>query len=104
LPEDLPSALETQELPFTLALEFRRIKDMNLRQGALKQVLAGYLSLEDLRTQHKSVPAKSSGTLSSQWAKVGCRMNSQSLSALPESSQAEVAQLLTRLEKLLKDK
>lgn len=104
LPEDLLFAMETQELAFTLALELRRIKDADLRQAALQQVLAGQMSLDVLRTQYKSVPAQSQNALSHQWAKVGRRMSSKRLSALSESTQAEVAQLLTQLEKLLKTK
>jgi len=54
LPEDLKAALEEGAIPYTAALELKKVKDEALRKALLEEARAG-LSLRDLRARVRAV-------------------------------------------------
>lgn len=101
LPEDLLEALETRGLPFTLALELRRVSDPLERSALLEQAISGQLSVKALRAQLKTRTAHSKGSVQRTWKQLNRRMKPELLDKLNPNQQAELERLLQGIEKIL---
>ncbi|MEZ0322104.1 MAG: ParB/RepB/Spo0J family partition protein [Thermus sp.] len=99
LPEDLKAALEEGAIPYTAALELKRVKDEALRRKLLAEAKAG-LSLRDLKARVREVITKKAPPPS--WYKeVVDRLRRLDLEALPEETRLRVADHLKALAELL---
>jgi len=99
LPEDLRAALEEGSIPYTAALELKKVKDEALRKALLEEVKAG-LSLRDLKARVREALKREKAP--KPWHReVGERLMRLDLEALPPEKRAEVEELLERLERVL---
>nr|WP_223972122.1 ParB/RepB/Spo0J family partition protein [Thermus thermophilus] len=99
LPEDLKAALEEGAIPYTAALELKKVKDEALRKALLEEARAG-LSLRELRARVREVLKKEKAPRP--WHReVGERLLRLDLEALPPERRALVERKLKELEELL---
>ncbi|MCX7741397.1 MAG: ParB/RepB/Spo0J family partition protein [Meiothermus sp.] len=101
LPEDVRLALEEGALPYTAALELKKVKDARERGKLLKLAKEG-LSLRELKAQvqallKRAVPPPA-------WPRaVASKLSRLRLEALPEPKRKEAEKLLRALEALLEE-
>ncbi|BDG29815.1 chromosome partitioning protein ParB (plasmid) [Thermus thermophilus] len=99
LPEDLRTALEEGAIPYTAALELKKVKDEASRRALLEEARAG-LSLRDLKARVRAVLRKEKAP--KPWHReVGERLLRLDLEALPPERRALVERKLKELEELL---
>ena len=99
LPEDLKAALEEGTIPYTAALELKKVKDEALRKVLLEEARAG-LSLRDLKARVREVLRKEKAPRP--WHReVGERLLRLDLEALPPERRERVEELLAELERVL---
>ncbi|WP_084584805.1 ParB/RepB/Spo0J family partition protein [Thermus tengchongensis] len=99
LPEDLKEALEEGAIPYTAALELKKVKDESLRRDLLEEARAG-LSLRDLKARVRAALKKEKA--SRPWPKeVAAKLARLDLEALPPERRALVERKLKELEELL---
>ncbi|WP_244348294.1 ParB/RepB/Spo0J family partition protein [Thermus thermophilus] len=99
LPEDLRTALEEGAIPYTAALELKKVKDEASRRALLEEARAG-LSLRDLKARVRAVLKKEKAP--KPWHReVGERLLRLDLEALPPERRALVERKLKELEELL---
>ncbi|BDG18983.1 chromosome partitioning protein ParB [Thermus thermophilus] len=99
LPEDLRAALEEGAIPYTAALELKKVKDASLRKALLEEVKAG-LSLRELKARVRGVLRKEKAPRP--WPKeVAAKLARLDLEALPPERRARVEELLAELERVL---
>nr|WP_244452491.1 ParB/RepB/Spo0J family partition protein [Thermus thermophilus] len=99
LPEDLKAALEEGAIPYTAALELKKVKDASLRRDLLEEAKAG-LSLRELRARVREVLRKEKAPRP-WYREVGERLLRLDLEALPPERRALVERKLKELEELL---
>ena len=99
LPEDLKAALEEGAIPYTAALELKKVKDEASRKVLLEEVKAG-LSLRELRARVREVLRKEKAPRP-WYREVGERLLRLDLEALPPERRALVERKLKELEELL---
>jgi len=99
LPEDLKAALEEGAIPYTAALELKKVKDEASRKVLLEEVKAG-LSLRELKARVRGVLRKEKAPRP--WPKeVAAKLARLDLEALPPERRARVEELLAELERVL---
>ena len=99
LPEDLKEALEEGALPYTAALELKKVKEEALRKALLEEARAG-LSLRELRARVREVLKQEKPE--KPWVQeVGERLRRLDLKALPPEKRKEVERHLEALMELL---
>ncbi|WP_172959905.1 ParB/RepB/Spo0J family partition protein [Thermus scotoductus] len=99
LPEDLRAALEEGAIPYTAALELKKVKDASLRKALLEEARAG-LSLRELKARVRGVLRKEKAPRP--WPKeVAAKLVRLDLEALPPERRARVEELLAELERVL---
>jgi len=99
LPEDLKEALEEGAIPYTAALELKKVKDESSRKALLEEARAG-LSLRDLKARVRELLRKEKAP--KPWHReVGERLLRLDLEALPPERRALVERKLKELEELL---
>jgi ParB family chromosome partitioning protein len=99
LPEDLKAALEEGAIPYTAALELKKVKDEALRKALLEEVKAG-LSLRELKARVREALRREKAPRP--WHReVGERLLRLDLEALPPERRALVERKLKELEELL---
>nr|WP_259331195.1 ParB/RepB/Spo0J family partition protein [Thermus thermophilus] len=99
LPEDLKAALEEGAIPYTAALELKKVRDASLRKVLLEEARAG-LSLRELRARVREVLRKEKAPRP-WYREVGERLLRLDLEALPPERRALVERKLKELEELL---
>jgi len=99
LPEDLKAALEEGAIPYTAALELKKVKDEASRKVLLEEARAG-LSLRELRARVREVLRKEKAPRP-WYREVGERLLRLDLEALPPERRALVERKLKELEELL---
>ena len=99
LPEDLKAALEEGAIPYTAALELKKVKDEASRKVILEEARAG-LSLRELRARVREVLRKEKAPRP-WYREVGERLLRLDLEALPTERRALVERKLKELEELL---
>lgn len=98
LPEDLQAALEEGAIPYTAALELKKVKDAKARKELLKE--AARLSLRELKERVRALLQKEATPRP--WHKaVASRLAKVNLEALPAEKRARVEEMLEELERLL---
>lgn len=98
LPEDLQAALEEGAIPYTAALELKKVKDAKARKELLKE--AARLSLRELKERVRALLQKEATPRP--WHKaVASRLARVKLEALPAEKRARVEEMLEELERLL---
>jgi ParB family chromosome partitioning protein len=101
LPEDLKEALEEGAIPYTAALELKKVGDEGLRKALLEEARAG-LSLRDLKARVREALRKEKPP--KPWHReVGERLARLDLEALPPGKREEVEELLARLRRVLEE-
>ena len=99
LPEDLRAALEEGAIPYTAALELKKVKDEASRKALLEEARAG-LSLRELKARVRELLRKEKAP--KPWHReVGERLMRLDLEALPPERRARVEELLAELERVL---
>ncbi|WP_243092914.1 ParB/RepB/Spo0J family partition protein [Thermus hydrothermalis] len=99
LPEDLREALEAGSIPYTAALELKKVKDDGLRRALLEEVKAG-LSLRDLKAKVRQALKREEAPRP--WHReVLAKLARVDLEALPSDKRALVEEKLKELEALL---
>jgi len=99
LPEDLRAALEEGALPYTAALELKKVKDPEARARLLEEAKGG-LSLRELRAKVREVMAKEKSP--PPWHKeVATRLARLDPESLPPEKRQEVERYLKALLELL---
>jgi ParB family chromosome partitioning protein len=99
LPEDLRAALEEGALPYTAALELKKVKDPEARARLLEEAKGG-LSLRELKARVREVLVKEKAP--PPWHKeVAARLARLDLEALPPEKRQEVKRHLEALQALL---
>jgi ParB family chromosome partitioning protein len=102
LPEDLRAALEEGTLPYTAALELKKVKDLEARAQLLEEAKGG-LSLRELRAKVREVVAKEKAPPS--WHKeVASRLARLDPESLPPEKRQEVERYLKAILELLEGK
>jgi ParB family chromosome partitioning protein len=102
LPEDLRAALEEGALPYTAALELKKVKDPEARARLLEEARAG-LSLRELKARVREVLAKEKAP--PPWHKeVASRLARLDPESLPPEKRQEVERHLKALLELLEGK
>ena len=99
LPEDLKAALEEGAIPYTAALELKKVKDEASRKVLLEEARAG-ISLRELRARVREVLRKEKAPRP-WYREVGERLLRLDLEALPPERRALVERKLKELEELL---
>ena len=99
LPEDLKAALEEGAIPYTAALELKKVKDEASRKVLLEEARAG-LSLRELRARVREVLRKEKAPRP-WYREVGERLLRLDLEALPPERRALEERKLKELEELL---
>jgi len=99
LPEDLRAALEEGTLPYTAALELKKVKDLEARARLLEEAKGG-LSLRELKARVREVMAKEQAPQPLP-KKVAARLARLDLEALPEEKRKRVEAYLEALHQLL---
>lgn len=99
LPEDLKAALEEGAIPYTAALELKKVKDEALRKALLEEARAG-LSLRELKARVREALRREKAPRP--WHReVGEKLLRLDLEALPPERRALVERKLKELEELL---
>jgi ParB family chromosome partitioning protein len=99
LPENLKAALEEGSIPYTAALELKKVKDESSRKALLEEARAG-LSLRDLKARVRELLQKEKAP--KPWHReVGERLLRLDLEALLPEKRARVEALLAELKELL---
>ncbi len=103
LPEDLKAALEEGAIPYTAALELKKVKDKRVRKALLEEARAG-LSLRELKARVRALlkgerEEKGKGDLQARLRSLLPR-----LKGLPPEKEAEARKHLEALEALLRGK
>ncbi len=99
LPEDLKQALEEGAIPYTAALELKKVGDEGLRKALLEEARAG-LSLRDLKARVREALVKEKPP--KPWHReVGERLARLDLEALPPEKRVKLEALLEGLKELL---
>ena len=99
LPEDLRAALEEGAIPYTAALELKKVKDLEARARLLEEAKGG-LSLRELRARVREVLVKEKAP--PPWHKeVAARLARLDLEALPPEKRRRVEEYLEALHQLL---
>jgi ParB family chromosome partitioning protein len=102
LPEDLRAALEEGTLPYTAALELKKVKDLEARARLLKEAKGG-LSLRELKARVREVLVKEKTP--PPWHKeVASRLARLDPESLPPEKRQEVERHLKALLELLEGK
>jgi ParB family chromosome partitioning protein len=102
LPEDLRAALEEGALPYTAALELKKVKDPEARARLLEEAKGG-LSLRELKTRVREVLVKEKAP--PPWHKeVASRLARLDPESLPPEKRQEVERYLKALLELLEGK
>jgi ParB family chromosome partitioning protein len=99
LPEDLRAALEEGALPYTAALELKKVKDLEVRARLLEEAKGG-LSLRELRARVREAPRREQVPQPLP-KKVAARLARLDLEALPEEKRKRVEAYLEALHQLL---
>nr|WP_252973366.1 ParB/RepB/Spo0J family partition protein [Thermus thermophilus] len=99
LPEDLRATLEEGAIPYTAALELKKVKDEALRKALLEEVKAG-LSLRDLKARVRAALKKEKAP-AAWYGDVIDALKKTDFSALPTEKRARVEALLAELKELL---
>ncbi|WP_243455343.1 ParB/RepB/Spo0J family partition protein [Meiothermus sp. CFH 77666] len=99
LPEDLKAALEEGVIPYTTALELKKVRDKKARKNLLKEARLG-LSLRELKERVRALLQKEASPLPRHRA-VASRLAKVNLEALPAEKRARVEEMLEELERLL---
>ncbi|BCZ88071.1 ParB/RepB/Spo0J family partition protein [Thermus thermophilus] len=104
LPEDLKAALEEGAIPYTAALELKKVKDEALRKALLEEAKAG-LSLRDLKARVREVLVAREPALkkapAAWYGDVIDALKKTDIRALPTEKRARVEALLAELKELL---
>ena len=101
LPEDLKAALEEGAIPYTAALELKKVKDESLRKALLEEARAG-LSLRELKARVRGVLRKEKAPRP--WPKeVAAKLARLDLEALPPEKRARVEERLRALWEALEE-
>jgi ParB family chromosome partitioning protein len=99
LPEDLRAALEEGALPYTAALELKKVKDLEARARLLEEAKGG-LSLRELKARVREVLVKEKAP--PPWHKeVATRLARLDPESLPPEKRQEVERHLKALLELL---
>ena len=102
LPEDLRAALEEGALPYTAALELKKVKDLEARARLLEEAKGG-LSLRELKARVREVLVKEKTP--PPWHKeVATRLARLDPESLPPEKRQEVERYLKALLELLEEK
>ncbi|MDW8358209.1 MAG: ParB/RepB/Spo0J family partition protein [Thermus sp.] len=99
LPPDLREALEEGSIPYTAALELKKVKDEGLRQSLLEEAKGG-LPLRELKARVREVLKRPPASLP-QHKTLGQRLLRLDLESLPEAKRREVERHLKALWQLL---
>lgn len=99
LPQDLQTALEEGAIPYTAALELKKVRDEKARLKLLKEAQAG-ISLRDLKERVQALLQKEASPPPRHKA-VARRLAKVNLEALPAEKRARVEEMLEELERLL---
>ena len=99
LPEDLRAALEAGTLPYTAALELKKVKDPEARARLLEEAKGG-LSLRELKARVREVLRREQAPQPLP-KKIAARLARLDLEALPPEKQQEVKRHLEALQALL---
>jgi ParB family chromosome partitioning protein len=99
LPEDLRAALEEGALPYTAALELKKVKDPEARARLLEEAKGG-LSLRELKARVREALRRERGPQPLP-KKVAARLARLDLEALPPEKRQEVKRHLEALQALL---
>jgi ParB family chromosome partitioning protein len=99
LPEDLRAALEEGTLPYTAALELKKVKDPEARARLLEEAKGG-LSLRELKARVREVLRREQAPQPLP-KKVAARLARLDLEALPEEKRKRVEEYLEALQALL---
>ncbi len=99
LPEDLKEALEEGAVPYTAALELKKVRDESLRRALLEEARAG-LSLRDLKARVREA-LKREKTPKPWYGEVIDTLKKTDISALPVERRSRVEALLAELKELL---
>jgi ParB family chromosome partitioning protein len=99
LPEDLKEALEAGSIPYTAALELKKVKDDALRRALLEEAKAG-LSLRDLKAKVREA-LKREEAPRPWYREVAARLTRLDLEALPSEKRRAVEKKLKELLELL---
>ena len=102
LPEDLKEALEAGAIPYTAALELKKVKDEALRRELLEAARAG-LSLRELKARVREVMAKEK-TPKPWHREVGERLLRLDLEGLPPERRRAVEEKVRELLALLEER
>jgi len=102
LPEDLREALEAGAIPYTAALELKKVKDEALRRELLEEARAG-LSLRELKARVREVLAKEK-TPKPWHREVGERLLRLDLEGLPPERRRAVEEKVRELLALLEER
>ena len=101
LPEDLRAALEEGAIPYTAALELKKVKDEGLRKALLEEARAG-LSLRELKARVRAALKREKAP--KPWHReVGERLARLDLEALPPERRKRVEGLLSELRSILEE-
>ncbi|MCS6868758.1 MAG: chromosome partitioning protein ParB, partial [Thermus sp.] len=99
LPPDLREALEEGSIPYTAALELKKVKDEGLRQSLLEEAKGG-LPLRELKARVRQALKRPAPP--PPWHKeVAARLARLDLESLPEAKRQEVEKHLKALRQLL---
>jgi len=99
LPEDLRAALEEGTLPYTAALELKKVKDLEARARLLEEAKGG-LSLRELKARVREALRREQAPQPLP-KKVAARLARLDLEALPEEKRKRVEEYLEALHQLL---
>jgi ParB family chromosome partitioning protein len=99
LPEDLRAALEEGAIPYTAALELKKVKDPEARARLLEEARAG-LSLRELKAKVREVLRREQAPQPLP-KKVAARLARLDIEALPEEKRKRVEAYLEALHQLL---
>jgi ParB family chromosome partitioning protein len=99
LPEDLRAALEEGAIPYTAALELKKVKDPEARTRLLEEARAG-LSLRELKARVREALRREQGPHPLP-KKIAARLARLDLEALPEEKRKRVEEYLEALHQLL---
>jgi len=99
LPEDLKEALEEGAIPYTAALELKKVREEALRRALLEEARAG-LSLRDLKARVREA-LKREKTPKPWYGEVIDTLKKTDISALPVERRSRVEALLAELKELL---
>jgi len=99
LPEDLRAALEAGTLPYTAALELKKVKDPEVRARLLEEAKGG-LSLRELKARVREALRREQAPQPLP-KKIAARLARLDLEALPEEKRKRVEEYLEALHQLL---